>query len=245
MKKTALALMCGIGFCYGGFDENFTKAIKDFAKIDTEVVSKHKLKSFDGNYFVVAKTKEGKSFPAIASSDGKYFIGLSPAMALGEADMKKIQKEIESLQNESKKEQAKGLKALFSSFKESDFIYLKGEKKNAPVKIVVTDPDCPYCRAHLENVEEVLKENDIKLILAPLPSHGKDAEIKSQLAMNEVAKLGKNDTKGKLKVLRKYYKDINLSAKEKAINTNQVSKNKDKIFDSGLINGVPFYFDEK
>lgn len=245
MKKTALMLMCGLSLCYGGFDENFTNAVKDFAKIDTKVVSKHKLESFKGSYFVVAKTQEGKSFPAIVSNDGKYFLGLSPAMALSEADIKKIQGEIEILQKEAQKEQSAGLKTLFKSFSDKDFIYLKGDKKNAPVKIVVTDPNCPYCRAHLENVEEVLKENDIKVLLAPLPSHGEDSLIKSQLIMNEVAKLGKNDTKAKLKVMRKYYKDITLSNKEKNTDTKQVFANMNKVYNSGLINGVPFYFDEK
>ena len=65
-----------------------------------------------------------------------------------------------------------------------------------------------------------------------------------QLIMNEVAKLDAGDTKGKIKVLEKYYRDITLDAGQLKTDYSQITKNTDKIFQTGVIKGVPFIFEE-
>ena len=52
------------------------------------------------------------------------------------------------------------------------------------------------------------------------------------------------DNKAKIAILRKYFQDnVKLSAKEKKTDITQVKFTTEKIFGSGLINGVPFIFD--
>ncbi|TLD84474.1 thiol peroxidase [Helicobacter sp. MIT 11-5569] len=242
MKKIALGLVFVLGIAssaFGDFDKNFKQGIKELTNIDVEIQVKKKLKSFNGEYFVIGRTKKGDIFPVIVSQDGKYFIGLSSVMNFSKDDSKMIMEEINKAGEAKMKEDSKALNALFEEFKESDFVVLKGEKENLPTKIVVTDPDCPYCRKHLKDVESQLKEANLKLIFAPV--HDENAFIKAQLILNATAKA--KDNAAKIAILRKYYNDIKLSEKEKKTDIKQVKYTTEKIFNSGLIDGVPFVFD--
>ncbi|PKT79083.1 thiol peroxidase [Helicobacter winghamensis] len=244
MRKIALGLLFVLGFAsfaFGNFEKNFKQGIKELTGVDVEVQVKKQLKSFNGEYFVIGRTSGGDIFPVIVSQDGKHFIGLSSVMNFSKEDSKMITEEINKAGEAKMKADAEGLKKLFSSFKESDFVVLKGERKNLPTKIVVTDPDCPYCRKHLEGIEAQLKEANLKLIFAPV--HEEEAFIKAQLILNESAKV--KDNVKKIAILRKYYKDIKLSDKEKKIDIKQVRFTTEKIFGSGLITGVPFIFEMK
>ncbi|MDE5592256.1 MAG: hypothetical protein K2I63_04820 [Helicobacter sp.] len=154
-----------------------------------------------------------------------------------------IREEIAKASLAKEKQDSSALNKLFKEFKENDFIFLEGNKKNLPTKIVVSDPDCPYCREHLSKIEKELETSNIKLIFAPV--HDKNAFIKSQLAMQEISKLPQHDTPAKLKVLRKYYQNIKLNTQEMKTDYSQITKNKEKIFASGIIRGVPFIFEEQ
>ena len=230
---------------FGGLEvteDNFKKSIKNIADVEVEVEFKKELVSFPSMFFVIGKTQGGDIFPVIVSKDGEYFIGLSNVLKLSNVDTQMMRDALEKAQKEKEQKDSKVLSQLFDGFLESDFVYLKGDGKNLPTKIVVTDPDCPYCREHLKNVDAELKEANLKLIFAPI--HQKEAFIKAQLIMNEVAKLDAGDTKGKIKVLEKYYRDITLDAGQLKTDYSQITKNTDKIFQTGVIKGVPFIFEE-
>lgn len=228
-----------VSFAFGDFDKNFQKSIKELANIDVEVQFKQALTSFKGGYFVLGRTKRGEIFPVIVSEDGKYFIGLSNVMSLNKEDSQIIRETINQASAAKMQEDKKALTKLFKSFKESDFITLQGEGKNLPTKIIVTDPDCPYCRKELEKIEERLKSANVKLIFAPV--HEKEAFIKAQLLLNATKKMKNNAEK--IAILRQYYQDVTLSQKEQKTDITQVRNTADKIFASGLIQGVPFIFD--
>ncbi|WP_297811654.1 thiol peroxidase [uncultured Helicobacter sp.] len=230
-------------FSLAGFDENFKKSVREFAEVEVEIQFKKPLKSFTNQYFVIGRTQGGDIFPAMVSQDGNYFVALSKMMNLNKEDSSMIMEELYKAGEEKEKKDSKALNALFASFSPNDFIYLKGEGEGLPTKIVVTDPDCPYCRKQLETIEEELKQANLKLIFAPV--HQKEAFIKAQLAMNQTAKLKVEDTKGKIKILRSFYQEVKLSKNEMATNITQVRKNTDKIFSSNLIKGVPFIFEQK
>lgn len=242
MKKIlfCMAIMANLSIANSNFDDNFKKTIKEVADINIEVYSKKELKSFP-SYFVIGKTSGGDIFPVIANKDGKYFIGMSNVLHLNEEDSNTIKQELNKAKMEQEKKGRAVLDKLFSSFKESDYVLLEGNSKNLPTQIVVSDPDCPYCRKHLEEIEETLKTANVKFIFAPV--HERASFVKSQLIMNETKKL--KSTKEKLEVFRKYYKDIKLSKKELDTNTSQVDRNTRKIFDSGAVRGVPFIYEEK
>lgn len=245
MKKAFLnitILTSLVSFAMAGFEENFKISVKKLAEIDAEVQLKKPLKSFKNQYFVIGRTQSGEIFPVIVSQDGNYFVALNSMMNLNKEDSQMIMEELYKAGEAKEKQDAEVLNALFASFNAKDFIFLKGTSDNLPTKIVVTDPDCPYCRKHLEEIESELKEANLKLIFAPI--HKKEAFIKAQLAMNQTSKLKTEDTKGKIKILRKFYQDIKLSKKEMETDITQVRKNTDKIFASKIIKGVPFVFEQ-
>ena len=243
MKRLVFSLfglLCITSFAFADFDTNFKKSIKELTNVDVEVQFKKALKSFDGQYFVIGRTKGGDIFPVIVDKNGQYFMGLSSVMNFSKEDSKIIMDAINEAGEAKMKEDSKALNKLFKEFKESDFITFSGEGKNLPTKIIVTDPDCPYCRKELQNIEKRLKEANLKLIFAPV--NEQDAFIKAQLILN--ATKNAKDNKAKIAILRKYFQDdVKLSAKEKKTDITQVKFTTEKIFGSGLINGVPFIFD--
>ena len=235
-----LSVLCAANIAFADFDTNFKQSIKELTNVDVEVQFKKALKSFEGQYFVIGRTKSGDIFPVIVDKNGKYFIGLSSVMNFDKEDSRVIMNAINEAGEAKMKEDSKALNKLFKEFKEGDFVTLSGEGKNLPTKIIVTDPDCPYCRKELGNIEARLKEANLKLIFAPV--HEQDAFIKAQLALNET-KTAK-DNKTKIAILRKYFQDnVKLSKKKKKTDITQVKFTTEKIFGSGLINGVPFIFD--
>ena len=160
MKHKLILIMAVIigysSLAFANFEKNFKKSIKEKVDIDVEIQLKKPLRSFDGQYFVIGRTANGNIFPVIVSTDGKHFVGLSSVMNFSKEDSKMIMDEINKAGEEKMKSDREALLKLFAEFKDYDFIALEGKTKNLPTKIVVTDPDCPYCRKHLEEIEKDL-----------------------------------------------------------------------------------------
>ena len=241
MKKILIVtLLVSNLFANANFDKNFKKTIKEVADINVEVQFKKELKSFPA-LFVIGKTQSGDIFPVISSKNGNYFFGLSNVMHLDDKDSSMIRNELNKAQMEKNKQDKVVLDELFSSFSDNDYLFLEGYSKDLPTQIVVSDPDCPYCRKHLEEIEDTLKVANVKYIFAPIRKG--TASVKSQLIMDETKNL--KSTKDKIKVIKKYYKDVELSKKQLGTNTSQIDKNAQKIFESGVIRGVPFIYEVK
>ena len=73
--------------------------------------------------------------------------------------------------------------------------------KNKPAIYVFSDPECPYCREHLAQIEDELKNYQVNYILTPV--HGKSSFEKSALIYKE-SKNAKTD-KEKIAILNKYF----------------------------------------
>lgn len=73
--------------------------------------------------------------------------------------------------------------------------------KNKPAIYVFSDPECPYCREHLAQIKDELKNYQVNYILTPV--HGRSAFEKSALIYKE-SKKAKNDDE-KIAILNKYY----------------------------------------
>lgn len=106
-----------------------------------------------------------------------------------EHEVKKFQQMREDFKNNVKPE-----------LKKEKLVISLGDK-NKPLRYVFTDPECPYCRAHLAKIEEELKTHQLKLILTPV--HARSAFEKSALIYKE-SKNAKTD-KEKIAILRKYF----------------------------------------
>ena len=243
LKKTITLLTLILTLANADFETNFKKSIKELTDIDVQVQFKKELVSFPSSFFVIGKTKGGDIFPVIVNKEGNYFIGLSNVLNLSQADSAMIKEEITKATLVKEEQDTLVLNKLFKSFKKTDFVYLAGNSENLPTKFVITDPDCPYCREHLKNIEKDLEESNLKLIFAPV--HDKKAFIKAQLIMQEIAKLPKANTQTKINILRKYYQDFELNNQQLKTDYSQITANTKKIFDSGIVRGVPFIFEER
>lgn len=84
---------------------------------------------------------------------------------------------------------------------EKEKMVIKLGDKNKPAIYVFTDPECPYCREHLKNIDEDLKQYQVNFIITPV--HGKSAFEKSALIYKETKK-AKND-KEKIAIMNKYF----------------------------------------
>lgn len=134
--------------------------------------------------------------------------------------------------------------------KKMSVLYKKEEKKNIvslgndPKKetlVVFTDPECPYCRQELAQVEERLKTNNLKLIFTPV--HERSSLEKSILIYNETAK-AKSDA-DKIAILKKYYdENVKYTQKISDAEVQRIEDLKLKYFGAG-IKGVPFMVREK
>lgn len=75
-----------------------------------------------------------------------------------------------------------------------------GEDKKAKI-YVFSDPECPFCRQHLNNIEQELQNYQINFVLTTV--HGENAFKKVAQIYTET-KNAKSD-KAKIAILRKYY----------------------------------------
>lgn len=114
-----------------------------------------------------------------------------------------------SLKEDEKKELAQIKRNVFEekalkAFKTEKKIVSLGINKKGKEFYVFSDPECPYCRKHLDDIDEkFLQNNKINFIFVSV--HGQSAFEKIALIYKETAKL-KNDN-DKLKIIKKYYQD--------------------------------------
>lgn len=73
--------------------------------------------------------------------------------------------------------------------------------KSKPAIYVFSDPECPFCREHLAQIKDELKNYQVNYIITPV--HGKSAFEKAALIYKETKK-AKNDDE-KIAILNKYY----------------------------------------
>lgn len=134
--------------------------------------------------------------------------------------------------------------------KKLSVLYAKEDKKNIlslgndPKKetlIVFSDPECPYCRQELANIEERLATNNIKMIFTPV--HERSSLEKSVLIYDESAKV-KSDAE-KIKIIRKYFDEkVTYTQKISDAQVQRIDELKLKYFGAG-VKGVPFIVREK
>lgn len=72
-----------------------------------------------------------------------------------------------------------------------------------PEIYVFSDPECPFCRKHLKDIDKILEKNRVNFVFVSV--HGKSAFEKIALIYKETKK-AKGDIE-KLNIIRKYYAD--------------------------------------
>lgn len=248
MKKLPLLALSLASLLFAGeFETNLAQSVQKAAQVEVKVLSSTSLSSLNNLRLAIIQASDGSQFPLYASSDGKSFIGFSPLMSLSPEDVGRVDalmEELKGAQMRQSAEEKATLSKLFASLPKERFLFLPSSDKSVKKSlIVVSDPDCPYCKQELGNIEERLKSANIKIIFAPV--HDDTAFIKSQLIMDEAKKLKESDVKGKVALLKKYFEKIELSEAQKKTDISKIKDNAAKIFGTGIITGVPFIFEEE
>ncbi|MDR1615329.1 MAG: hypothetical protein LBS26_07185 [Campylobacteraceae bacterium] len=243
MKKCLICIVCLGGLLFAdSFENNLKESIKNNFGQDMQILSSDSLKSINGIRLTVLKTNEGNALPLYVSEDGKSFLAVSDFFLFNdENDKNLLLSKIDEIKKINEAEKATTFDRLFDGIPKEAGLLLKSQTKTDALLTIVTDPDCPYCRAELSNLREHLKSTNVRMIFAPV--HDETAFIKSALVLEETKKL--NDNEKIISVVEKYYKDINLSEKQLQTKTDIVHNAADIIFGSGLIKGVPYLHNGK
>lgn len=191
------------------------------------------------------KVKEHKEYELVTlklGADGKtQEISLFTKDGLLFPDIIDIKNKKSLLKDLEAQAQNKKLKAIYSKEDKNNIISLGNDPKKETL-VIFTDPECPYCRNELSQIEDRLKEHNVKLLLTPV--HGRSSLEKSYLIYEGAKKL-KSD-KEKIALMRKYYeKDVDIS-KEKVSDENvKAMEDLRGKYIGSVIKGVPFLVNEK
>lgn len=191
--------------------------------------------------FLIITDDKYSKFPVFATADGKNIIAYSGNfLSANDEVYAKIKTELDTLAMQNQKQAEKEAQGLYSKIPQEGILKLESGKSKTVV--IVSDPECPYCRKELENLENKLKEANVYMIFAPV--HGKSAFVKSDLIYQKAAKAKSNADK--IKIIKEYFNpNVKLSESEMAMQPVITEKNAKIIFDSGIVKGVPFIFDLK
>ncbi|MBT0742074.1 thioredoxin fold domain-containing protein [Campylobacter lari] len=200
MKKS-LALLTLASSLFAASNEeiiNFFKKNPNLSNANISVSSREKIPDANFEAVIVNFEISGKNFQEIVFTQDNIITTEVIDVKKGEFYSQVYQaKLMEKQQAEFSK------KALVELKKEKMFVSL-GDK-NKPLLYVFSDPECPYCRMHLDKIEETLKTHQVKFILTPI--HDTSAFEKSALIYKE-SKNAKDDAQ-KIAIMKKYYdKDI-------------------------------------
>ncbi|MCF6172951.1 MAG: thioredoxin fold domain-containing protein [Campylobacteraceae bacterium] len=137
-----------------------------------------------------------------------------------------------------KKEINKKISKIYKKEKAKNIISL-GDDPKKDTLVIFSDPECPFCKKDLANIENELKNFNIKMIFTPV--HDKSSLEKSALIYKYVKNV--KNTKDKIKILRKYFnQEVDEKVSDKEVQ--RIDKLRQKYFQAG-INGTPYKVMEK
>lgn len=210
--------------------EHFKSTVQ-VPNITIEVISRKGVEGIDGMDFVTLNLSDGTRSQklSIFTKDDLIFpdvISIKQGGSIKEMmEMAELQKKLSALY---KKEEKKNIIAI-------------GNDPKKDTLVIFTDPECPYCRQELAQIEQRLTTNNLKLIFTPV--HERSSLEKSVVIYNETAKV-KTDAE-KIKILKKYYdENVKFDQKVSDAEVAHIDELKAKYFGAG-IKGVPFIVKEK
>lgn len=250
MKRTILLCAMAGSLFAGEIETNIEATIKAASKLDVKVLETKKLEHFNQMLFARLKTPDGREIPVFTSADGKSFIGFASVLySPSEEDNKIVKTMLEtvtatnkSLEEAGAQKALEGASKVFENLPQDRYLMIKSsDPKVTKVTIVVSDPDCPYCREELKNIETRLKTTNVKMIFAPV--HDDKAFVKSELIIKEGNKA--KTSEDKIKLIRKYFVDMPLSPEQMKTDISKTKDNAKVLFGSGIVKGVPFLYEVK
>jgi len=210
--------------------EHFKSTIQ-VPNITIEVVSRKAVEGIDGMDFVTLNLTDGARSQklSIFTKDDLIF---PDVISIKQGGSIKEMMEMADLQ--------KKLSAIYKKEEKKNIISLGNDPKKDTL-VIFTDPECPYCRQELAQIDQRLTTNNLKLIFTPV--HERSSLEKAAVIYNETAK-AKTDAE-KIKILKKYYdENVKFDQKVSDAEVAHIDELKAKYFGAG-IKGVPFIVKEK
>jgi thiol:disulfide interchange protein DsbC len=205
--------------------------------VNVKIAERGKLAGTNFEQIIVELSMGDQKQKQIMFSDGKYLfpdVIDTKARVSHRAKFEEEQEKARLASNYHK------LATIIKSMDKNKIISLGGNANKT--LYVFTDPHCPYCRQEIAHVETQLKAANIKMIFAPIPSHGDEALAKAIAIQKEC--VGVKSDSAKIAIIKKYFdpkakapKDVTkeqIEEERKAVNS---------IFATGAINGVPAFID--
>ena len=240
MKKllTLIFLLASFAFADKAFLDKVTAYVSEKTGQKIVATQSYDLKSTPNIKFVVLEDSVSKTkIPVFVTSDAQMILGLSNVLIPSNSDdvvlIQDAYKKIEGIKDPD----PKVLDKFFSSLKQTRYISLKSTSKNPKKTIyMVSDPRCPGCRKELGEVENKLKDADVKILLVAFL--GEESANKASVIYERL--IGVKDNAKKLKIMREVYSpDYTLTPKDKKLSTKAVMQNNEDVAKAG-IQGVPF-----
>lgn len=233
MKKIVLMSMIAASALFAATDAQILGFYKQIVPqgVNVEISSRHKLSDHQEYEAVILKLSNGgMSQDEIIFTKGDLLLPDILDLKTGKSYKGELQEQMMITK----------LSALYKAEDAANIIRLGNDSKKV-TKVMFSDPECPYCREELKNIEKTLQNENLKIILTPV--HDKSALEKSYLIYKDLKSV-KSDS-DKVKVLRKYFAE-NFKVPENGVTDEQVAQ-MDNLRRKYLLAGlrsVPFFIDE-
>ncbi|CAJ99150.1 protein disulfide-isomerase DsbK [Helicobacter acinonychis] len=229
--------------------DNLVKVIEKQTSKKVRILETKSLKSNQDLKIVVVEDPDTKyQIPLVVSKDGNLVIGLSNIFFSNKSDdvqlVAETNQRIQTL-NATQQNSAK-LNAIFNEVPADYVVELPSTNAANKDKIlyIVSDPMCPHCQRELTKLRDHLKENTVKMVIVGwlgVNSAKKAALIQEEMAQ---AKARGASVEDKISIIEKIYStqyDINAQKEPEDLRTKVENVTK-KIFEPGVIKGVPFLY---
>ena len=242
MKKILFCTSCIVSLVFSAsFEDAIKKLIEEQTGTEINVVKTQSFKDNKNLMIAVVEIADNyQQLPIVATKDGSMVIGLSNIFFTSSSEDENIVKGVVDEMNENNKDsQQKAASSIIKELKADQYISIKSSAKNAKTYFIISDPNCGYCREELKNIHEKLKTHNVNMV--PVGMLGEDSAKKSAYIFSKVSSSMSN--KDKIKLFEEVYSNKFKAPKD--IDTSKISDTTKSIFSTGIINGVPFIYEDK
>lgn len=242
MKKVFFSVFCFVSF---SFSASFEETVKSLIEKQTDTkVNVVMTKDFKDNknlkIAVIEIENNAQQLPILATKDGSMIVGISNIFFTSSSSDESIVKDIaDKILENNKNSQQKAASGIIKELKPEQYVSIQSNTNSKKTYFIVSDPNCGYCREELKNIDEKLKTHNVNLV--PVGMLGEDSAKKSAYILSKVS--SNMNSKDKVKLLREVYSNNFKSPKN--IDVSKVSETTKFIFSTGIINGVPFIYEDK
>lgn len=223
------------------FVKNFENAVKSVKKKKIKFENLHNIGDAKILYGDILIIDQNVKAPVLISADGRIVTSIGSLFLASKKDGQIVSRAAKSVisynKNNKNLTKKKSLYELIGKIPSEYIVDIPAKNSTNSVTIIVSDPECPYCRKELSHLKEKMINSNIKMIFVPV--HGKSSLQKAQLILDNIDK--NSTTTQKIDVLKKYFdKSYKMTSSDSKVSTNKIYSIKKMVMKETGIRGVPF-----